>query len=201
MRGAQSAYFLLTNLILAHLFISNTNIKIIVAGDFNATIGTDCDPSKWQSIGPFHDTTPTSFNGIRLMETAETNNLFLLNTMFATRSNEHRWSFVSNLGYKRRLDYIMAEWYVKRATKNCRAFPAQSQPFESDHRVVVLQASFPTKKKNKQIFPNKPRCEDHQDIRHLRDDPSVRAKYSARLDQLMQQNWTQSAWTTLRSLL
>ena len=163
----------------------NPSFKIIVAGDFNATIGVDCEPSNWRCVGQFHDPDLTSFNGSRLVETAEINNLFLLNTMFATKSDEHRWSFVSNLGYKRRLDYIMAEWYVKRATKNCRVYPMQSQPFESDHRIVVMQARFPTKRKSRQIFSSKPTVETKQDIRMLRDDPLVQANYNIKLDQLM----------------
>lgn len=111
-----------------HVKKDNPSFKVIVASDFNATIGMDCEPSKWQSIGQFHDPESTSFNGVRLLETAETNNLFILNTRFATKSDEHRWSFVSNLDYKRRLDYILAEWFVKCTTKNCRLYPMQSQP-------------------------------------------------------------------------
>lgn len=72
----------------------------------------------WRGVGPYHDDDPTSFKGIKLLETTECNKLYILNTMFATRLNEHGWSFHSNIGYKRRLDYIMADWYVKRATTN-----------------------------------------------------------------------------------
>lgn len=160
------------------------SFKIIVAGDFNATIGNDCDANRWLSVGPFNDNNPTSFNGLRLIETAESKGLFLLNTMFATRTDEHRWSFVSNLGYKRRLDYIMAEWFVKRATKNGRVYPKQSEIFESDHRIVVMQARFPTKGKIKKIFKQKRGPRSTQDLRYLRDDPATQARYSAKLDQL-----------------
>ena len=182
----KQAFYQTLHKVIRQVKTKHPSYKLIVAGDFNATIGMDCDPSKWHCVGRVHDPNPTSYNGERLIETAETNNMFLLNTMFDTKSDEHRWSFVSNLGYKRRLDYIMSEWYVKRATKNCRVYPIHSQPFESDHRVVVMQASFPTKKKTKRIFSGKPRCEARQDVRQLRDDQSVQASYSSRLDQLMQ---------------
>ena len=126
--------------------------KIIVAGDFNATIGQDCNHDTWRGPGPYHDEDPTSFNGTKLLETAECNQLYILNTMFATRSNEHRWSFHSNLGYKRRLDYIVTDRYVKRATTNCRVYSMQSQIFDSDHRIVVMTANFPTRKQVHKVF-------------------------------------------------
>lgn len=107
--------------------------------------------------------------------------------MFATKSDEHRWSFVSNLGYKRRLDYIVAEWFVKCATKNCRVYPIQSLPFESDHRVVVMHARFPTKRKVRQIFTSSPLREVKQDVRQLRDDPVVQTNYNIKLDHLMKE--------------
>ena len=37
--------------------------KIIAAGDFNATIGQDCNHETWIGVGPYHDEDPTSFNG------------------------------------------------------------------------------------------------------------------------------------------
>lgn len=124
----------------------HSSYKVIAAGDFNATIGHDYDPSTWKCLGPYHINNKSSFNGMKLIETAESNALCILNTTFATRSSEHLWTFHSNLGYKRRLDYILAEWFVKTSTNNCRSYPKQSQPFESDHCLVVMDANFPTKK-------------------------------------------------------
>ena len=72
---------------------NHPSYKIIAAGDFNATSGHDCDHDSWKGVGPYHDHNPTSFNGTKLIETAEGNGLYILNTMFATRSDEHRWSF------------------------------------------------------------------------------------------------------------
>lgn len=66
---------------------NNPSFKVIIAGDFNATIGMDCDPSKWHSISQLHDTDPTSFNGSRLIETVETSKLFLPKTLFAFCTN------------------------------------------------------------------------------------------------------------------
>jgi hypothetical protein len=134
-------------------------------------------------IGSQHDNL-TSFNGSKLIEMGEENSLFILNTMFVTGSDEHRWSFHSNLGYKRRLDYIMAEWFVKHANTNCRSYPMQSHPFESDHRIVVMDTLFPTRKTIKKTFHKTRRDKKHPDLRRLRDDPSIQGSYSGTLDSL-----------------
>ncbi|KXJ08545.1 hypothetical protein AC249_AIPGENE10765 [Exaiptasia diaphana] len=83
------------------------------------------------------------------------------------------------------LDYILADWYVKRATTNCRVYPMQSQVFDSDHRIVVMTAAFPSRKEVRKIF-RKPRPPSSRpDIRKLRDDPELQGKYSAKLDALL----------------
>lgn len=161
------------------------SFKVIVTGDFNATIGHDCDMNRWRSVGPFNDNNPTSFNGLRLIETAESEDLFLLNTMFATKSDEHRWSFVSNLGYKRRLDYILSDWYVKRSTTNCRVYPMQSQLFDSDHRIVVMTAAFPTRRQVHKIFRKSRLPPTRPDMNKLKDDLKIQGQYSAKLDSLL----------------
>ena len=159
--------------------------KIIVAGDFNATIGQDCNHDTWKGVGPYHDEDPTSFNGTKLLETAECNQLHILNTMFATRYNEHRWTFHSNLGYKRRLDYILTDWYVKHATTNCRVYPMQSHMFDSDHRMVVMTATFPTRKQVHRIFRRPKTPPIRPDNKQLRDDPAIQGKYGAKLDSIL----------------
>ena len=60
----------------------------------------------------------------------------------------------------------------------------QSQPFESDHRVVVMDESFPARKMVEKIFSKsrKRAPKDLPDLRRLRDDPSIQALYSAKLD-------------------
>lgn len=58
----------------------------------------------------------------------------------------------------------MAEWYVKWETKNCRVYPKLSELFESDRRIVVIQARFPTRKKAKKIFSKNIPSEISQDV-------------------------------------
>ena len=44
---------------------SHPNFKFIVGGDFNATIGRDCESEKWDCVERNNDSDPTSSNGIR----------------------------------------------------------------------------------------------------------------------------------------
>ena len=84
------------------------SFKLVVGGDFNATIGRDCEPEKWECVGNNHDPDPTSPNGLRLLHFCKEQNLYVMNSMYGSK-DIHRWSFQSNLGYKRRLDYILCE--------------------------------------------------------------------------------------------
>ena len=165
---------------------AHPSFKLLVCGDFNATIGTDCIDSDY--VGLYNDSDPTSFNGTKLIETAQNNGLYILNTMFPTKSSAHRWTFKSPLGYYRRLDYILGEWYVKRASQNCRSYPAFSKPFDSDHRVVVLDVNFPSKRSNKKLFAKKYIVKKPAipNVRTLREDECVRTKYIDQLGTLLE---------------
>ena len=68
--------------------------KIIAAGDFNATIGQDCNHESWRGVGLYHDEDPTSFNGIKLLETAQCNKLYILNTMPVCNKIERTWMVI-----------------------------------------------------------------------------------------------------------
>jgi len=103
----------------------HASFKLIVGGDFNATVGKDCEPEKWTCVGNNHDPDPTSQNGLRLLNFCKEQELFMMNSMFGYK-DIHRWSFYSNLGYKRRLDYILCEWFVKRFCNNCRVYHSVS---------------------------------------------------------------------------
>lgn len=100
----------------------HSGFKLIVGGDFNATIGKEVEQSKF--IGHNNDPDITSENGRRLLNFCSEKELFIMNSMFGYK-DIHRWSFHSNLGYKRRLDYILCEWFVKRFSTNCRIYRNQ----------------------------------------------------------------------------
>ena len=160
------------------------SFKLIVGGDFNATIGKDCVPEQWDCIGNNHDPDPTSPNGTRLLNFSKELNLFIMNSFYGYK-DIHRWTFHSNLGYKRRLDYILCEGFIRRFSNNCRVYNSVSDGFESDHRVVVMDCSFPSKRQRKLIFhPRKSILSPN--IKSLRRDENVANIYSDVLDQSME---------------
>ena len=156
------------------------SFKLVVGGDFNATIGNDCELGQWECVGDNHDPDPTSPNGTRLLTFCQEQNLSIMNTLYGYK-DIHRWSFYSNLGYKRRLDYILCEWFVKRFTNNCRVYRNVSDAFDSDHRVVVMDCAFPCKRRIKEIF-HKNKYVASPDIKFLRRDENLAKRYSEALD-------------------
>ena len=156
------------------------SFKLIVGGDFNATIGNDCEHNQWEGVGRNHDPDPTSPNGTRLLNFSKEQNLFVMNSFYGYK-DIHRWTFYSNLGYKRRLDYMLCEGFVKRFTTNCRVYRGCSDGFDSDHRVLVLDCSFPSKKQRKRIFKQKIVVQ-RPNIQCLRRNQDIAKQYSAALD-------------------
>ena len=128
--------------------------KLVIGGDFNATIGKESQSEFSKCIGKNNDPNPTSKNGHRLLQFAHELNLSILNTQYGYK-NVHRWSFHSNLGYDRRLDYILGEWFIKRFSHNCRVYRGASNPFESDHKVVVLDCKIPLPERIEEYIQNK----------------------------------------------
>ena len=49
-----------------------------------------------------------------------------------------------------RVDYILADWHVKKLSTSC-VYRKASIPFESDHRLLVLHCSFQKNLKNLMI--------------------------------------------------
>ena len=158
-----------------------SSFKLIIGGDFNATIGRDCEPEKWICVGNNNDPDPTSSNGTRLLGFAEEQSLYIMNSMFGYK-NIHRWSFHSNLGYKRRLDYILCEGFIKRFCNNCRVYRSVSDGFYSDNKVVVMDCAIPSRKSRKQIFHKKKDTRSILDIKYLRHDETLVRCYSKALD-------------------
>ena len=136
-------------------------------------------------VGNNHDPDPTSENGLRLLKFCKEQELFMMNSFFGHK-NIHRWSFYYKLGYKRRLDYIFCEWYVKRFTSNCRVYRSVSKGFQSDHRVVIMNCAFPSRKKRKQVFSKKNVDKSlHCNIKSLKLDEDVVKCYSSSLDEML----------------
>ena len=103
-----------------------------------------------------------------------------MNSIFGYK-DIYRWSFYSNLGYKRRLDYILCEWFVKRFCSNCRVYRSISDGFDSDHKVVVMNCAFPSRKTRKEIFQKK-EVSTSCNVKLLKRDQTIMEQYSVALE-------------------
>ena len=158
--------------------------KVIVGGDLNATIGCDSNGS-WTYLGTNNDDLPTNDNGSRLLSLSHECNLFIMNSLFDGPS-KHRHTWYSPTGFTKRIDYILAEWHVKKLSSSCRVYRRASIPFESDHRFLALCCSFPSNSEKKFCFrkpgiPKKP----YTNISSLKDNPQVLDNFSSKLDEIL----------------
>ena len=88
--------------------------KLIVGGDFNATIGKDCSPEQWECVGKNHDLDLTNSNGTRLLNFSKELNLFVMNSFYGYK-DIHRWSFflilvtrdVLTIGFAKNLSNVL----------------------------------------------------------------------------------------------
>ena len=161
--------------------------KILVGADMNATIGEDSF-GPWDFLGPNNDQRETNDNGTRLLSLSNENKLFLMNTLFPSKAI-HRHTWYSPTGFSKRVDYILAEWHLKKLCSNCRVYRKASVPYETNHRLLTMSCSFPSKRKQKQFFsqtskPPKP----HKIISSLHNDEEVRINFSNKLDVLLVDN-------------
>ena len=116
----------------------------------NATIGNDSF-GPWSYLGPNNDEYATNDNDTRLLSFSNENNLFIMNSLFSSKAI-HRHTWYSPTGFSKRVDYILAEWHLKKLCSNCRVYRKASIPFETNHRLLTLSCSFPSKRKQKQFF-------------------------------------------------
>ena len=150
----------------------------------NATIGEDSF-GPWAYLGPNNDQLVTNDNGTRLLSLSNENKLFLMNTLFPSKAiHQHTW--YSPNGFSKRLDYILAEWHIKKFCFNCRVYRKASVPYETNHRLLTMSCSFPSKRKQKQFFsqlskPPKPL----KNISSLYNDDDVCKNFSKQLDVLL----------------
>ena len=99
----------------------------------------------------------------------------------------HRHTWYSPTGFTKIIDYIHAEWHIKKLCSNCRVYRgASSIPFETNHQLLALSCSFPSKRKQKSFFhkPSKP-PRIHTNIKSLKDNSNICDNYSKRLSLLV----------------
>ena len=158
--------------------------KILIGADMNATIGNDSFGA-WTFLGPNNDSFDTNDNGTRLLTLSNENKLFIMNSLFPSKAI-HRHTWYSPTGFKKRVDYILAEWHLKKLCSNCRVYRRATVPFETDHRLLAMTCSFPLKRDHKKVFSHysKP-AKPLKVISSLRNDSSVRDNFSSKLDVLL----------------
>ena len=158
--------------------------KVLLGGDMNATIGCDSNGS-WSYLGTNNDDLATNDNGSRLLSLSEECKLYLMNSLYDSKPH-HRFTWYSPTGFTKRIDYILAEWHIKKLSSNCRVYRKASVPFETDHRFVALSCSFPSKSEQKSFFRKlqKPK-RLYTNIKSLKDDPKVCEHFSKKLDELL----------------
>ena len=133
----------------------------------NATIGSDSFGS-WSYLGPNNDKYKTNDNGTSLLSLSDENELFIMNSLFSSKAI-HRHTWYSPTGFSKRVDYILAEWHLKKLCSNCRIYRKATVPFETNHRLLTLSCSFPLTCNQKSFFSqiSKP-IKPHKDISTLR---------------------------------
>ena len=156
--------------------------KVLIGADMNATIGNDSF-GPWSHLGPNNDDFETNDNGTRLLTFSDENKLFIMNSFFKSKPI-HRYTWYSPTGFRKRVDYILAEWHLKKLCSNCRVYRKATVPFETNHRLLAMTCSFPSKRNRKQFFsrPTKP-TKPRRDIISLRKDPIRCNNFSQKLDE------------------
>ena len=159
------------------------SFKILIGADMNATVGCDSFGS-WSHLGPNNDDLPTNDNGTRLLSFSDECKLFILNSFFQSSKN-HRHTWYSPTGFTKRVDYILAEWHLKKLTSNCRVYQKATVPFETNHRLLAMTCSFPSKRKQKLFFSQTPRlAKPYKDTKSLKNDPKIYNNFSNKLDDI-----------------
>ncbi len=155
--------------------------KILIGADMNATIGCDSNGT-WTHLGTNNDDLETNDNGMRLLTLSKECDLYIMNSFYHSKSI-HRHTWYSPTGFTKRVDYILAEWHIKKLSSNCRVYRGASIPFETDHRLLALSCSFPSNYEKKQFF-QKPTSKNkmYTNIKSLKDDPIICNNFSKQLD-------------------
>ena len=138
----------------------------------------------WSYLGTNNDSLSTNDNGSRLLSMSQECNLYILNSFYDSKPI-HRHTWYSPTGFSKRVDYLLADWHIKKLSTNCRVYRKASIPFESDHRLLVLHCSFPSKSEQKQFFRKPLTKKPFTKISCLKDNQTVSNNFSKKLDDLL----------------
>ena len=89
--------------------------------------------------------------------------------LFLPLKRIHRHTWYSPTGFTKRVDYILAEWHLNNISSNCRVYRKVTVPFETNHRLLAMTCSFPSKRNSVVTDINKS-CNDlNSDLSLIKD--------------------------------
>ena len=115
--------------------------RLIVLGDFNASLGRDRVFLK-AVMGSFCDARITNDNGHRLTDLASQAGLIVTNTLFPHK-NIHTWTWMppSRTGRGAVKDYILVDGRSRNSVHDVRVY--RGADLDSDHSLLVMRFSLP----------------------------------------------------------
>ena len=165
--------------------------KIIALGDFNATISSNSkECGSWDEVLGHNnsDRVATNGNGERLLTWCLQTKMKLINTSFRSkRIHRETWRHAAT-GKWKRVDYICAGKWVEKLVRSCRAYVGSEKTFDTDHRLMVMNISFPKSKHDLyvQVCKRKRDAKPTADVKALGRDETIRNKFTASLDAALQ---------------
>ena len=107
---------------------------LVVSGDFNARIGSDCRSQRDHHVGQYLYHDETNDNGHRLYKLCNVHDLLVAQSFFPHRPGRI-WTWTHTGGSRAQLDHILINRKWANSLENCRAY--SSVDIASDHRICV----------------------------------------------------------------
>ena len=145
--------------------------------------GLQRDLRNRRTESPNLDSCHTTDNGLRLAELLANHGAYALNTLFISKKPSHRVTWKLGPG-KKRLDYFVADKFLRQCCTIARAYPQQSAPFETNHFLCAADFRLPTRAQRKLIFKRRS-PELKLDHSALKRDEEVRNQFSKRVAEVL----------------
>ena len=167
--------------------VSQPKYKLIVLGDFNATISSESkNTGAWDAVLGHNnsDRVETNGNGERFLSWCLKNKMQIVNSQFRSkRIHRETWRHAAT-GKWKRVDYICTTRWMSKFIQSCRVYIGPSKNFDTDHRMLVMNIMFPCTKKQLREQLRRSPCESKPeiDIQTLHHCEITRGKFTEELD-------------------
>ena len=185
--ATKAAFYNSLNKAVVHLE-KTPKYKLITLGDFNATISSKSKESGvWDDILGCNnsDRVETNENGDRFLKWCLRNKMKIMNSIFRTkRIHRETWRHAAT-GTWKRIDYICTTNWVSKFVKSCRAYTKASAPFDTDHRLLVMNISFPSSKRELRMKLSRHSAKEPTskiDFKALKEDPNLQELLTSKTD-------------------